>query len=69
MAQRHGNCVPENLVYYEIMKHDNIKLEFFQIRDTFPSNTVILAAGEDSVVDVEGNMWKLASRGDRTISF
>lgn len=34
---------------------------------TFPSDT--LAAGEDSVVEAEGNMWKLASLGDLTISF
>lgn len=34
---------------------------------TFLSDT--LAAGEDSVVDAEGNMWKLASLGDLTISF
>lgn len=34
---------------------------------TFPSGT--LAAGEDSVVEAEGNIWKLASLGDLTISF
>lgn len=36
---------------------------------TFPSNTATLAAGEDSVVEPEGNIWKLASLGDLTISF
>lgn len=34
---------------------------------TFPSDA--LAAGEDSVVEAEGNIWKLASLGDLTISF
>lgn len=38
-------------------------------RHTFPSTTETLAAGEDSAVEAAGKMWKLASLGDRTISF
>lgn len=42
---------------------------FLEQNHTFPSTTETLAAGEDSAVDVAGNMWKLASLGDLTISF
>lgn len=49
----------------------NFQADFSRHRQghTFPSTTETLAAGEDSAVDVAGNMWKLASLGDLTISF